>query len=334
MASSKIKKKKKNSYSEKRNRERQNSRQQLIVFTRRFLLAAILLIIPLSLIPEEWYYPLNRITAVMSYEVLQSAGVDSTLNNTFISTGHFKVNVISECSAVHLIALLGAFIYAFPADLKKKLIGFSGGTLFLFVINILRISIVTVIGKNYPGLFEVFHIYFGQFIMMLVTVSCCIIWCRWVSALEGKNGASSFTIRFLIFTSLLFLLWLPLNRYYMVAVDSIVTLFFSLFSHPVNIPLEHRLYYQTFSLITLSGLLFAFKNIKFKSRLIWVIYGFVILTVLQVIFRMSNAWISAFNIQWMRAVSQVVYNIIVYAVPVIFGLRFFIQNRPDKPVSV
>lgn len=324
------KKPNKNGFARKRADKKLAARRNLAVFTFKFLLATLFTIVPLSLLPEDRYAPLNMLTAFFSGEILKIIAPDTVIQGNYINTGGFRVNVISECSAVHLIALLVSFLYAFPSKYFEKLYGIIIGSLFLFAVNIMRISVITIVGKHFPGIFDIAHIYLGQLVMIVITICLSLYWCRRVSESVNLESPVDFVLRFLIFSTIIFVIWIPLNKVYMQAVDYPVQLFFALFSNPIYIPRMQSLYYQTFSIISLTGLLLAFKRPKLATRLRWLTFGIVILFGFQILFRASNVFITAYNIKGMIIISRVVYNLCVYAIPVIFVLKLFVHNRAEK----
>jgi exosortase H (IPTLxxWG-CTERM-specific) len=317
-----------------RARKRHAVKARLLVFTRKFLLAAALTVIPISLVPEAWFEPLNCFTALMAAEVLRPLAAGVALRGTHLSVGGFSVSVIAECSAIHLVALYGAFLFAFPARRAQKWFGFGVGTALLLAVNSLRIAAVTWIGARFPALFEPAHVYLGQLGMLTTTIVLCLAWCRWIRDPRGMDGPMGFLLRFLVFSSLPFLLWVPLNTVYMGAVDGAIQWFFALASHPVAIPRTHPFYYQTFSLIALIGLLLAVKGPGLAMRVRWLACGTVVLTLLQIAMRLCNTWISAFHVEWLAPAAQVVYIVGVYALPPAAALGLLMRTRQREPAAL
>jgi exosortase H (IPTLxxWG-CTERM-specific) len=307
-----------------------SARKQFRSFILTFLIFAALIFIPVSLAPEAWYGPLNRLTANLSAAFMRMMGTAPVVRGTNIRLDDFAVNVISECSAVHLIALFTAFVLAFPAGRIRKLTGIAVGAVLISGLNSLRIGAITMLGRFYPNLFDVFHIYLGQLGMLSTVVLLCLFWCRNVSDPDFLEKPIRFFLRFLAFSLVPFLLWLPLNRVYQSMVDGFVERLFSAASYKIVIPLSHTFYYQSFSLVTMTGLLFAVKSVHLTSRLRWLAFGFFALTLLQIIFRICNTWISAFHIQWADTISQVVYFLCTQAIPLGIGLIFLMKIRTER----
>ena len=281
----------------------------------------------ISIIPESWFEPLNRLTVRWVTELLRAGGQTPVARQTFIGLDGFRVKVIAECAAVHLAALLAAFIFAFPSTYREKWIGTGTGIVFLFSVNILRIALVTLIGRYFPDRFEIAHVYLGQLGMLLVTIAICLVWCRWVNNTERMHGPFTFIVRFLIFSSVPFLLWIPLNRIYVGLIDRLIAWLFGLVSLRLMIPLSHTMYYQTFSLVALFALLMAVEGREPVDRLRRIAGGIAALTVLQIVFRICNVWISAFDVHWITPISQIVYNCCVYLLPVAIAVRFMIRTE-------
>ncbi|BBO68358.1 hypothetical protein DSCA_22880 [Desulfosarcina alkanivorans] len=305
-------------------------RSLLLPFTRKFLLATVVGILAVSLVPETVFQPLNRLTALLVGDLIRLTGLEPVVRGTRISTGGFSVNVIAECSAVQLMVLYAAFTAAFPAPRAGKWIGWAAGTVLLFTVNIIRIAAVTLVGRQFPDWFETAHVYFGQLGMLVATIAVCLLWCRWQSHADRLNGPAAFCLRFLIFSSLPFLFWIHLNRLYVGAIDTLIGAFFRLNGLQLVIPRTHHLYYQTFSLIALGGLLMAVRGAGPVMRLRWLALGLVALTLFQAAFRLCNVWITAFGFEWLAPLSQLVYNICVRALPLAVALGFLVNVRGQR----
>jgi exosortase H (IPTLxxWG-CTERM-specific) len=301
--------------------------QRVARFSRNFLLAAALAIVFLSLIPEACFEPINRFTAFWVGDMLRLLAMDPAVRGTHVSISGFSINVIAECSAIQLIALYIAFIIAFPATRSEKLVGIAAGSSLLFTLNIGRIAIVTIIGAGHPSIFHAVHIYLGQLGMVCAVIVFCLAWTRWIADPAILDGPAGFLLRFFIFSSLPFLLWVPLNKIYIRGIDQILTLLFSLASYHLKIREAHELYYQTFSIIAITGLLLAVNKVSWRDKGKWMAQAFLSLTICQISFRLCNVWISAFKIQWAATVSQIVYNFCVYLVPLCVAVLFFIRYR-------
>ena len=300
-------------------------------FSKSFPLALILTAIPVSLAPEAWYWHLNEFTATLSGHLIRlTTALTPVVLGTHISLDGFSVTVVSECSGFKSIALYAAFIVAFPAPRARKWIGFGVGASLLFSANIIRIAAVTIIGRSYPQLADTAHIYLGLLIMLIALVSITLTWCRWVSDPMFLEGPGGFFIRFLLISSPLFLLWIPLNRVYIEVIDGFVEVLFSFSRYRFTIPRSHQLYYQTFTLAALPGLLLAPKGVRTALKLNWLLFGIAAMTLAQAAYRICNVWITAFHYEWAIMVSRVVYVAGVHVLPFGIALMFFVKAQKTK----
>lgn len=64
----------------------------------------------------------------------------------------FRAQVIGECSAVFLSVLPLAFIWAYPAGWMAGLQGWGIGLTVLYAVNLLRISLLIIVGARWPTL--------------------------------------------------------------------------------------------------------------------------------------------------------------------------------------
>lgn len=311
-------------------------KKQPVSFICRFLLCSAATLIPVSLFPESWYTPLNQATARLVGDLLKVFISEAVVRQTHVMLGRFSVNVIAECSAVHLIVLYIAFLIAFPANNRQKSIGIITGIAVLFSVNIIRIAVVTWIGSKFPTWFNVIHIYLGQLAMLMTMVAICMGWCRWISYKRKRraDSAMGFVVRFLLFSSVPFLLWLHLNQWYIGAIDNFIHWLFGLAGYQLKIIRAHEYYYQTFSLVALIGFIMAVSGARPLQRLRWVGFGIASLTFFQVVFRMCNVWISAFNMGWIVFLSQLSYNLSVYGLPVTLALvLYWFKERRRDPLE-
>ena len=322
-----------------REKDRYAAKRRLLLFTKKFLTAVIVILIPVSLISEAWFGPLNRITAVLAGDILSLLSIDATVQGNLIQVHGFSANVIAECSAIHLVAICASFFYAFPSNISEKLKGLLFGVAVLFSLNVLRIAAVTLIGMKYPAFFEITHVYLGQLGMLIAVIVICLSWCQWISNDGRFDGPFAFLSRFSIFTSLPFLIWVPLHRYYLDAVDSIIRWIFSLVSYRLVMPESDYLHYHVFSMIALVGFIMSIKGVGLFTRSRWMGIGFTILTLLLLGYRLCVVWVTAFKIGWMVPVALLLYVMCVYALPLSAALlclfkmgqgRKMLLNEEDK----
>lgn len=209
-------------------------------------------------LPESAFEWLNENTAHMSACCLSAFGMHPVLHGRALSQDGFAVSVITECSTLYMGILFFSFVAAYPSALRQKLTGLPLGIAVLHAANILRIAAVFAIGVKSPGLFELVHVYFGQVLMVLFVLAVCLAWLSMGSEPAPRSGdLFAFVIRFIAFSSIPFLLWLALNKEYVKLADHVVSGLFSLFGYRLAMKHQHAVYYQTFNVVTFTGLVLA-----------------------------------------------------------------------------
>lgn len=317
-----------------KDKERFAAKKSLFSFTKKFIVMLVVVLVPVSLLPEPWFAPLNRVTAVLSGDFLRLLSIDATVRGTLIMVPGFSANVIAECSAIHLVVICGSFFYAFPSKVIEKWKGFLIGIAVLFFLNVLRISAVTLIGMAYPAALEAAHIYLGQLGMLIAVVAICLAWCQWISNDGRFDGPFGFLARFILFSGLPFLVWIPMHRVYLSAVDALVRSVFALFSYVVVMPDSEKLHYHVFSVIALAGFLMAIEGVGVALRLRWLGLGFLVLSSLLVGYRLCVVAVTAFHLQWMAPVALLFYLGCVYALPLAAALLCLFKAGLWRKMSV
>lgn len=92
----------------------------------------------------------------------------------------FAVSVERGCNGVEAVLILFAAIFAFPAPIKHKLIGFGLGFVAIQAMNLVRIISLFYIGQWSHVWFEWFHLYLWQALIILDALVVWLIWLRYL----------------------------------------------------------------------------------------------------------------------------------------------------------
>lgn len=131
----------------------------------KFLLKFFVLSLPILLIINLQWYSLEKLITNISSFLLTVVGIDNVMFDTMSLGGNtipaiyvdgLVVNIDWACTGIRSTYLLFAMLFSFPLNLKKQFKFLGIGTISLFVVNILRIFLVTllVINFNVPSSFE------------------------------------------------------------------------------------------------------------------------------------------------------------------------------------
>ena len=84
----------------------------------------------------------------------------------------------AECTGVALLALLVAFVFAFPATWRERLTGVAIGVGALFVANMVRLVSCAYVMRYRPDWFTFFHEYVWQIGLVGLTFALIAQWAR------------------------------------------------------------------------------------------------------------------------------------------------------------
>lgn len=91
---------------------------------------------------------------------------------------HFILKIVEGCNAVSVIILFISFVIAFSGKFKTTLFFILSGVLFIYVLNVIRIALLTVLLFRYP---EKEHILHGVLFPLIIYGLVFILWVIWVN---------------------------------------------------------------------------------------------------------------------------------------------------------
>lgn len=135
------------------------------------------------LVPMEYLnktlYPLlitEPCTAIINFFNGDSSVV---ARNSFIQSRTANLQIVRGCDGSGVLFLLIAAILAFNTSLKNKLIGVLAGTLFVYIINSIRIIFIYYIVSHYKQYFVEFHSLIAPSIIIILTSIAFVLWANW-----------------------------------------------------------------------------------------------------------------------------------------------------------
>jgi len=120
---------------------------------------------------------LENITASLLGFLLRIFGMTAIADGNTVVLDGFALKVIDECTAIFGSIVYVSCVLAYPADIKKKIIGITFGIPCLYAINMVRLIVLAFVGLSNPGIFEFVHTYLWQTIFIAFVI---IIWLIWV----------------------------------------------------------------------------------------------------------------------------------------------------------
>ena len=169
--------------SEKRAKPR--AEKTLIRFYVLFGLCALGVALFSPVLFRMWKVPMTRLvyfTSTLIGGFLNLFGAQTEVNGVFVNMNDFSLQVIHPCIGTMELLYFSAAVLAFPSDYKKKLWGILLFIPLIYLLNILRTSLLVVAGNSSMDLFNLAHTYFLQ-ISQILTVA--IFWLFWIKKVVG-----------------------------------------------------------------------------------------------------------------------------------------------------
>jgi exosortase H (IPTLxxWG-CTERM-specific) len=120
--------------------------------------------------------PFSKGVTAASGVLLNAMGDKVDRQGTILRSATFAVDVKNGCNGLEAILLLVAAILAFPAPWKAKLVGIAAGIALIEGINLVRVASLYILGRDYPHLFETFHVTIWQGLIFLLTIGMFGYW--------------------------------------------------------------------------------------------------------------------------------------------------------------
>jgi exosortase family protein XrtF len=142
-------------------------------------------------------YEVDIITEQLSYqtkEVLVFLGQDAAIQKhatessyKLILNGKVVARIIEGCNAISVMILFAAFVSAFSST-PKKTIGFIiAGFCLIYLLNLIRIILLTLALYHYPQHKELLH---GTFFPLFIYGVVFLLWILWITKFS-KNASKN-----------------------------------------------------------------------------------------------------------------------------------------------
>lgn len=140
----------------------------------------------LELSDSTRFYPdlFTHLVAVQSEALIEFFGFSAEITphrseasmKLFIND-YFLVRIVEGCNSLSIIILFVSFVLAFFADVKRTLFFILAGSVIIYVMNIIRIAILTIGIYKYPQHGEFLH---SIVFPLIIYGTVFILWLIWV----------------------------------------------------------------------------------------------------------------------------------------------------------
>lgn len=139
------------------------------------------------------YYPdfMTNLVAKQSQELLDVVGYDTKVlphpdepSMKVVVKGKYIARVVEGCNSVSVIILFMSFVIAFSGRLKTTFFYILSGSVLIYVVNLVRIVVLSIGLYHYPWRREILHtVIFPGIIYGLVF----LLWMFWVNRFSTLN---------------------------------------------------------------------------------------------------------------------------------------------------
>ena len=134
--------------------------------------------------PFEW---LSRVMAQLSGGLASVFSSNVRCVNDLVSYNGFSVKIIDECTGVFEVVIYTIAVLAYPATLRKRLLGVAAGVPIIFGVNIVRLTILMMAGAKSYDLFLFLHLYLWQITLILIIAGVWVAWLYLVVYRDDKT---------------------------------------------------------------------------------------------------------------------------------------------------
>lgn len=166
--------------------------QFLVIFLGTYLVLSALYAYYLKVSVSGGFYPdyITNLVARQSAALLEAFGYNAVLEVDTVRKGvliiidnYYAVNIVEGCNAASVIILFVSFIISFAEKFKKTFLFLLAGAVLIYIVNIIRIALLTIALYKYPEYQEELHsVVFPAVIYGMVF----ILWIVWVKTLNAK----------------------------------------------------------------------------------------------------------------------------------------------------
>jgi exosortase family protein XrtF len=95
-----------------------------------------------------------------------------------ILNGRFIARIVEGCNAVSVMILFVSFVAAFSGNLKKTLLFIFFGLISIYILNVVRISLLIVLIYQFP---QYSHFLHGTFFPLVIYGYVFVLWIFWIN---------------------------------------------------------------------------------------------------------------------------------------------------------
>jgi exosortase/archaeosortase family protein len=139
------------------------------------ILAAFSVLAWVIVLPQQLTFVQEGIAAATGW-LAHLVGSASMVRGDHIQVPQLSIHINHECTGIYVLIILVTFLFAYPAPWPRRLTGALIGVAGLTVVNVLRLVFLVRIAELQPGLFEYFHEYVWQGVLLVLVIAYAMAW--------------------------------------------------------------------------------------------------------------------------------------------------------------
>lgn len=302
-------------------------------FVVGFILSCTGIYASILALPARYAVLINEHTAQALGLTLNLIGIHALVAGDIVTGRAFALQIIPECTPIFMVGLFLCFIIFSPATIRQKATGLLMGIPVLYFGNIVRLIAIFMTGQHDRSLFEVVHAFWGQVFTIFLVLMSFILWLKSLDKEESKRGISvevaRFLVRFALIAGCLFFVWMNVHHGYIEFLDRFMLFGFSLFGHHFEPARNTPVYYETFSIVTFTSLVLAFRSTPWTTRIKQLAAGLGFLFLTHLFHRIDNYLMVLFNYTAAVTIDFTLLLVGQYLLPVLL-LIYSIRRQSKK----
>ncbi|MGB1241416.1 MAG: hypothetical protein ACPG49_02770 [Chitinophagales bacterium] len=125
--------------------------------------------------------------ASISSLILNLFGQATSASGSSVTSSVFSIKVETGCDGIEPIALFATAVMVFPVALSYKLPGVLIGSIFLALMNLLRVISLFLVGVYIPSIFDFMHVEVWQVIFIILAIVTWLAWIQWVMRKQANT---------------------------------------------------------------------------------------------------------------------------------------------------
>lgn len=108
--------------------------------------------------------------------VLNILGYSVSSHQDLITSQQFSIGIQNGCDGIEGMAIYLCAVVIYPASLSQKAKGLLWGSVFLILLNLIRIVSLYIIGIHLPSIFDIMHESIWQILFIVLTLAALFVW--------------------------------------------------------------------------------------------------------------------------------------------------------------